>query len=101
MIQRQHRPIITDIAQTAKLRLLILRTGIRIFQLHLERVVDHMPSSNDEVISLCDGQVSVWVESGSSIHLKCITKYGDPVELNAEEARELCDVLRAAVKQIE
>ena len=36
-----------------------------------------------------DGEVRLWIEQESSIHLKAVTKSGDPVELTEVEAEEL------------
>jgi len=41
---------------------------------------------------LCDGNVRVWIEQGTSIHLRAIDRT-DPVELSWSEARELARVL--------
>ena len=48
---------------------------------------------SDEHI-LFDGEVKFWLEQESSIHLKAATKqYNDPVELTAEQAREVGEKL--------
>ena len=47
------------------------------------------------------GEVTVWVDNGTSIMLRSVTPHGDPVELNAEEARELAEYLLACAAQIE
>ena len=39
-----------------------------------------------------DGDVRVWIEQGSAIHIKAISEHNDPVELNAEQALELAQV---------
>jgi hypothetical protein len=36
-----------------------------------------------------DGDVYLWIEQESSIHLKAVTQHGDPVELTEREAEEL------------
>ncbi len=37
-----------------------------------------------------NGEVYFWIEQGSSIHIKAATeKYNDPVELTADEAKEI------------
>lgn len=38
-------------------------------------------------------EIRVWIEQGESIHLKAISPCGDPVELNALEARSLAQLL--------
>ena len=47
------------------------------------------------------GEVYLWVEQESSIHIKAVTEYGDPVELTEEEARQLAEILRKLAKEIE
>jgi len=39
------------------------------------------------------GEAYAWIEQDSSIHLKAASQDGDPVEMTAEEARELGRVL--------
>ena len=36
-----------------------------------------------------DGEVYLWVEQESSIHIKAVTQHGDPVELTSHQAEEL------------
>jgi hypothetical protein len=36
-----------------------------------------------------DGEARLWIEQDSSIHLKAVTRCGDPVELTKCEAEEL------------
>jgi len=45
------------------------------------------PSDNAKAISLSDGEVRAWIDGG--LHLKAVTTFGDPVELNADEVRAL------------
>lgn len=45
--------------------------------------------------------VYAWIEQESSIHLKSVTKHGDPVELTADEARELGQVLIRLADKLE
>lgn len=45
------------------------------------------------VRELAGGEIRVWVEQGQSICMRAVTKEGDPVELNAEEVRELIQCL--------
>src|SRR6478752_8741641 len=42
--------------------------------------------------------LSIWLEDASSIMLKAATKYGDPVELTAEDARRIVGRARALVE---
>ena len=44
--------------------------------------------------TLADGCVDVWIEQDSSIQLKAISKFGDPVELTVDEVRVLAENLR-------
>jgi len=54
-------------------------------------------NSDSEVMSIADGQITLWTADERSIHLKAISSHGDPVELSAEEARELArELLRLA-----
>ena len=48
-----------------------------------------------------NGEIKIWVENETSIHIKAITNFGDPVELNAEEAIELSALLKKLAKEIE
>jgi len=45
--------------------------------------------------------VYAWIEQESSIHLKAVTPLGDPVELNAEEARALAEALIELAARLE
>ena len=61
--------------------------------------MSHPPN---EVVRLSDGDIVVWVEQGDgSVMLKAITRHGDPVELNAEQLKELCEVLMRLARSIE
>lgn len=53
-----------------------------------------MNPADQDVVTLSNGDIVIWIEGESSLHIKCLTKYGDPVELNSEEVNELCEVLR-------
>jgi hypothetical protein len=58
-----------------------------------------MNNENTDIIKFSQGEVYLWPEQGSSIMLKAITKSGDPVELEPEEAKELGETLiRLAAK---
>jgi hypothetical protein len=47
------------------------------------------------------GEVYFWIEANSSIMLKAVTKHGDPVELGAEEVREIAEALLKAATELE
>jgi hypothetical protein len=59
------------------------------------------PNNKDDVITLSNGDIELWVDPGAALHMKCVTKHGDPVELSAEEIKELCAVLERLIGQIE
>jgi hypothetical protein len=46
-----------------------------------------------------DDVLATWVEDESSIHIKAVSKAGDPVELNFDEAEELAHRLLDWVKK--
>jgi hypothetical protein len=50
-------------------------------------------NKNDSTILLSGGEIALWTDDDRSIHIKAVTSFGDPVELNAEEARELAEAL--------
>lgn len=37
--------------------------------------------------------VAVWVADGTSVHIKAVTEFNDPVELSGDEARSLAELL--------
>lgn len=49
---------------------------------------------NDDYFESSDSAVRIWIEQGTSIQMKVSTQTNDPVELSAEEALEIADVLR-------
>ncbi len=57
--------------------------------------------SDEKIFELSHGDLVAWVDPGAALHLKCVTKHGDPVELNAEEVKALCEALRKLVREIE
>ena len=58
-----------------------------------------MPS--DGSWSTDDGEVSLWIADGGSIHLNAVSPYGDPTELTAELARELAAALLEAARLLD
>ncbi len=60
-----------------------------------------MNAENERVYAISNGDVVAWVDPGAAVHLKCVTPHGDPVELNAEEVRELCELLGRLLREIE
>ena len=61
-----------------------------------------MPRMNEkkEVFSVSNGEAYCWAEQQSSVMLKAVTTFGDPVELTKEEAIELANALLRASEQI-
>jgi hypothetical protein len=59
-----------------------------------------MDSSKDELVTLANGDIAMWVVSGT-LHLKCVTKQGDPVELNVNELAEMVESLQRLMPQLE
>ncbi len=57
-------------------------------------------NTEEEVVTLADGDIVLWIDDESSIHLKSVTKFGDPVELSFEEVNELCEVLRRLASRV-
>jgi hypothetical protein len=47
------------------------------------------------------GDIRVWVENETAVHIKAVNNFGDPVELNADELKELIEKLSELLKQIE
>ena len=60
-----------------------------------------MNSDNHDRKTLADGEIAIWIVDNASLHIKCVSRQGDPVELNSEEAIELCEILAAFAKRIE
>jgi len=56
---------------------------------------------DDEHISISDGEVRAWIEQGESVHIKAVTREGDPVELSVGQARRLAQSLLKLVARIE
>lgn len=59
-----------------------------------------MDAKKEEVFSISSGEAYCWPEQESSVMLKAVTKYGDPVELSKEEAIELAGALLKAANVI-
>lgn len=60
-----------------------------------------MPVKGEELTELSNGEIRLWAEHGTSIHLKAVTAYGDPVELSEDEATELAQHLLDQVMLLE
>ena len=56
-----------------------------------------MIEDNNKIFKIADDAVYMWLEDDSAIHVKAITKSGDPVELSKKEARLMAaELLRLA-----
>ncbi len=49
---------------------------------------------------LDDGDLKVWSEQNSSVHIKAVSKTGDPVELGQSELRALIELLNKLLVEI-
>ncbi|MDP9513877.1 hypothetical protein [Pseudomonas protegens] len=58
----------------------------------IDRTTDYFESS--------DGDVRLWIEQGSAIHLKAISPHNDPVELTAEQVLELAQALQRLASRL-
>jgi hypothetical protein len=56
--------------------------------------------NNQEYLQPAD-DVRCWLEAESSIMLKAVTSFGDPVELLADEARDIAAALTALADRLE
>jgi hypothetical protein len=54
-----------------------------------------------EVHELAGGEISLWIDDDASIHLKSNNKFKDPIELNANEARKLAQLLLKLADKID
>lgn len=52
-----------------------------------------MTEPKKDYFELGDGQIQVSIHDDTSVHIKALTSFQDPVELSAEEARELGELL--------
>jgi hypothetical protein len=57
-------------------------------------------ASPKPVHSLAHGEVRVWTVHDLAIHIRAVSKEGDPVELNGAEARGLAEILVRLADQI-
>ena len=53
-----------------------------------------------EMITIADDEVVLWADEDLAIHLKAVTRFGDPVELTGAEARALAAALVGLATQI-
>ena len=70
------------------------------------RPIDHVDgfltmSGKQQMQKFAGGEVYLWLEQGTSIHLKAASANGDPVELRVDEAREIASALIAAAQKLD
>lgn len=58
-------------------------------------------SAQPERKTFAEGDVRLWGEQDSSIHLKAVTSHGDPVELTSTEAQNIANALHEAACKLE
>jgi hypothetical protein len=56
---------------------------------------------NNEAAVLIGDDIRLWADDDRAIHLKVGSPYGDPVELSAEEAKELAGHLLRLADRLE
>jgi hypothetical protein len=72
--------------------------GIPIFQQKENKLSQF--HEGDEYFESSDGAIRIWIEQGTSIQVKAITKTDDPVEISADEALEIAEVLKQFASRI-
>jgi len=50
--------------------------------------------TGQDYFEMNDEAIRIWIEQGSSIHIKAATMSNDPVELSESEALEIAEVLK-------
>ena len=58
-------------------------------------------AQDEDVLSFSDGEIYFWREPGTAIHIKAVTSFGDPVELNASQAKEVAQALLRLAQQLD
>ena len=56
-------------------------------------------SSDDQLHEIADA--CMWIEQGTSIHLKAVSEHGDPLELTASEARAIGEKLVELARRLD
>jgi len=51
-------------------------------------------SDSSPPLKFADGEIVLWAEEGEPIMLRSVSPHGDPVELTADEARDLAAALK-------
>jgi hypothetical protein len=58
-------------------------------------------SNKRQIQKFAGGEVYFWLEQDSSIHLKAVSAHDDPVELTADEAREIASALISTAQKLD
>ncbi len=58
-------------------------------------------SNEQQIHKFAGGDVCFWLEQESSIHLKAVSGSSDPVELTADEVREIASALIATAQKLD
>jgi hypothetical protein len=53
-----------------------------------------------EIHEFSGGDLVFWTVEHSSLHIKALTTFGDPVEINADELKDLIAALQKALQNI-
>jgi hypothetical protein len=53
-----------------------------------------------DIKRIADGDVCLWIDQDSSVHIKAVSEHGDPVELTEDEAEELGNALISMSQQL-
>ena len=59
------------------------------------------PNDDRNIFRVAEGDAYCWAEQESSVMLKAVTKFGDPVELSAAEARLLALELKRLADEVD
>ena len=57
-------------------------------------------SQDDDTFTAAEGEVCAWIEQ-EAIHVRIVSKHGDPVEFTKWEAEQLAEALLKLAKKIE
>jgi hypothetical protein len=58
-------------------------------------------SSESKIQTFAEGDVYFWIEQGASIQFKAVSAHGDPVELTADDARDIASALMKAANELD
>jgi len=60
-----------------------------------------MEKQNYKELPGWEEEVKLWIEQESSVMVKAISKFGDPVELTSEDARNFASILNEAADNLD